>query len=1081
MVVDHPTGDLDAAVCTEVGTTEVSLRRTNDRYRDNLKDAEARLRDAKATDEQFEDLDKEAAAYYEVADRCEAIIDILKRRDPALKAAPTSPTRSHSARGASTSAPDPLRDLVKLPPQELAKFSGVYSDWPSFWDQYNSTVHSRTSLSKVLKFSYLRQSLTGEPYDLIKMVQVTDANYDTAVKLLQNRYSDQGMVLCETMDALYRAPSMRKDDITSLRRLLVTFTEKALGLRNVGVKDGWLFLAHTLRQKLDADTRRAYDLYQNDKKRWKIITATTPPPDPTVAPTTAELDREYDDLMAFLTERVQVWERSTTKATSSGHTTADNGSRRSDQRRNGSLSVRANVAQADSSKNSAFKCVICGVREFHYVSRCPVFLKKSPSDRRALLREKNCCYNCLAPGHRLGECKSKGTCRECHERHHTSIHIPKGKSTAAPVLAKPDPEPTTTEETTGEPPAEGQATPTVLAARGSVVFLFTVQMPCLDAYGGVANLRAMLDTGSQVDIITSTAAERLGLTLKPSNISIKGVGLGRSQRTVGAVDLTVLLPGDKQHTIQCDVLDQVVGELLTTRLPANFMDRFKGYELADPNFHTAKHIDVLIGMVHYPHLVLHERAQVDNLWLMHTVFGWAVTGRPSKYQAKKREPVVLSAAPTTFDGPGLYRDRDYLVAALNDNAVEDFARFWEVEEPPESSQPNYTVEQTLTVQHYEETTTYDPDGRPVVRLPFKEGATPLGHSKAQAVRRFLSMERRFIQDPIFHQKYKEFIKEFLDMGHLEVVPPDLPEPPDHKCFYLPHHGVLKDSSTTTKLRVVFDGSAKTSTGQSLNEALMTGPRTQQEIFKIMVRFRFHAVGLAADVAKMYRQIGLAPEDRDYQRLIWRDDPNGSLSVLRLTRVIYGIRSSAFHAVYALQKAADDIEYWFSLKRAIRDDFYVDDFLGGASSVKEAKALQSQIVKTLAKIQMPIRKWSSNSQELLDSIPPEDREEATVEVARNECGIKTLGVGWNTKRDVFSFVVPRALKDHPVLTDLPAGLKITRRKLLAAIATVFDPLGWLAPLTVRMKILFNNRGEKRPDGTMSSVLEQWNSSDSGSST
>ena len=225
-----------------------------------------------------------------------------------------------------------------------------------------------------------------------------------------------------------------------------------------------------------------------------------------------------------------------------------------------------------------------------------------------------------------------------------------------------------------------------------------------------------------------------------------------------------------------------------------------------------------------------------------------------------------------------------------------------------------------------------------------------------------------------------------------------------------------------------------------------------EIFKIMCRFRFHEVGLAADVAKMYRQIGLHPEDRDFHRLVWRDDPNKTLSVLRLTRVIYGIRSSAFHAVYALQNVAKAVEDG-AVRRAIHDDFYVDDFLGGSSSPRFDKLLRKDILDALSIIQMPIRKWSSNSQEVLDSIPEEDREESTVEVARNECGIKTLGVGWNTRRDVFSFVVPRALKDHKVLTSLPLEVKITRRKLLAAIATVYDPLGWLSPLTVRMKILF----------------------------
>ena len=87
--------------------------------------------------------------------------------------------------------------------------------------------------------------------------------------------------------------------------------------------------------------------------------------------------------------------------------------------------------------------------------------------------------------------------------------------------------------------------------------------------------------------------------------------------------------------------------------------------------------------------------------------------------------------------------------------------------------------------------------------------------------------------------------------------------------------------------------------------------------------------------------------------------------------------------------------------------------------------------------------------MLDSIPEGDRETGTVTVAPDECGIKTLGVAWNTGRDVFAFIVPDKLIAH-----VPAaGNTITRRQLLAMIATVFDPLGWIAPLTVKMKILF----------------------------
>ena len=111
-----------------------------------------------------------------------------------------------------------------------------------------------------------------------------------------------------------------------------------------------------------------------------------------------------------------------------------------------------------------------------------------------------------------------------------------------------------------------------------------------------------------------------------------------------------------------------------------------------------------------------------------------------------------------------------LVSEPTDNSVADFSRFWEAEEPPppQTHTPAHTPEQTATIHHYDDTTTYTLDGRPVVRLPFIEGAASLGHSKAQAVRRFISMERRFAADPVFRDKYKEFIQEFLDKGALRV-------------------------------------------------------------------------------------------------------------------------------------------------------------------------------------------------------------------------------------------------------------------------------------------------------------------------
>ena len=176
---------------------------------------------------------------------------------------------------------------------------------------------------------------------------------------------------------------------------------------------------------------------------------------------------------------------------------------------------------------------------------------------------------------------------------------------------------------------------------------------------------------------------------------------------------------------------------------------------------------------------------------------------------------------------------------VTDNGLQDFQRFWETEEPPNIAVRLLKKEEKECRDHYDDTSTRSPDGRVIVSLPFRAGSPSLGHSKSQAVRRFYSMEAKLHREPKFKEKYVEFMREFISMGHLELVPLDSEEPDVTKCFYVPHHGVLKESSTTTKLRVVFDASAKTSSGVSLNDSLLTGPRIQDEIFKILVRFRFY--------------------------------------------------------------------------------------------------------------------------------------------------------------------------------------------------------------------------------------------------
>lgn len=158
-------------------------------------------------------------------------------------------------------------------------------------------------------------------------------------------------------------------------------------------------------------------------------------------------------------------------------------------------------------------------------------------------------------------------------------------------------------------------------------------------------------------------------------------------------------------------------------------------------------------------------------------------------------------------------------------------------------------------------------GQYIVKLPFKKNVNELGESYSRALNRFYSLERSLLKNREHKDQYCEFMKEYEELGHMtEDKNASLNE-----GYFIPHHSVLKQSNLTTKFRVVFDASAKTSTGISLNDKLMTGPNIQEDVFSLLVRFRSHAYAIAADIDKMYRQIALDFEDRKYQKILWRKD------------------------------------------------------------------------------------------------------------------------------------------------------------------------------------------------------------------
>ncbi|XP_061386945.1 uncharacterized protein LOC133321887 [Musca vetustissima] len=370
--------------------------------------------------------------------------------------------------------------------------------------------------------------------------------------------------------------------------------------------------------------------------------------------------------------------------------------------------------------------------------------------------------------------------------------------------------------------------------------------------------------------------------------------------------------------------------------------------------------------------------------------------------------------------------------------------FWEQEELVESRK--LTPEEISCEDFFKNNYTRGSDGRYTVALPFRSqiiGKSPpvFSHSDFSALKRLKQVESKFSKDPNFAYEYKKFMDEYESLGHMEKIGP-YPQSIQPHGYFLPHHGVVRESSSTTKLRVVFDGSSKRLPSSSLNEELFPGPALQNDLPTIINRWRRFKIGFRSDLEKMFRQIKVVESHQKYQQILWRNS-DSNIYIYKLQTVTYGTSSAPYLSIRVLhQLAQDETEKFPEACKILKTDTYVDDIISGADSESEAIFLQENLVQLLSAGGFNLRKWTSNSTELMSHIPEDFREKSNVFDLNEPNVVKALGLGWNTEHDTFSFEV-----------NFPIKANVTKASLLSDAAKLYDPLGWLAPVTIQAKIYF----------------------------
>ncbi|XP_075150557.1 uncharacterized protein LOC142224660 [Haematobia irritans] len=319
---------------------------------------------------------------------------------------------------------------------------------------------------------------------------------------------------------------------------------------------------------------------------------------------------------------------------------------------------------------------------------------------------------------------------------------------------------------------------------------------------------------------------------------------------------------------------------------------------------------------------------------------------------------------------------------------------WELEDLPRRA--ICSPADTFCEENYKNTTYRDSDGRYVVTLPIKpelKEQVLLGHSRKSCLKQFNRGEASLLRKPETKLMYDGVIKEYLDLQHMRPV--SSTSPSDQTVCYLPHHTVINPDKLTSKLRVVFNASHKTSNGKSLNGILYVGPILQLEL--------------------VYRQIRVNSAHTPLQRIVFRDSPQKDIQDYELQSVTFGVNCAPYLAIRTLLQLADDSENDYPhAAHILRKCMYVNDVLTGYHDVATAVESRDQLVRVLSSARFELRKWTSNELAILELLPADHLVDAKLLAFVEASSSKPLDISWN--------------------------------------AQLFDPVGWLGPVIIVAKII-----------------------------
>ncbi|XP_058448825.1 uncharacterized protein LOC131428801 [Malaya genurostris] len=662
-------------------------------------------------------------------------------------------------------------------------------------------------------------------------------------------------------------------------------------------------------------------------------------------------------------------------------------------------------------------CFACNKQ--HKTTECPTFLKSNVEERKAILIKHKACFNCCNyANHRLKTCLFKKRCevKGCTGKHHTLIH----QNSENSILVS-------------EKKEKGAEKVHYHEEKGKV--LYQIIPVTLKNNDKQVDVLAFLDPGSSTTLILEEVARQLGISGKQKPLTLSWTN-GEEQVDKGSEEISVRIKGYKGKTY----LLEKVRTLKEMSLPTQSIRKkqlVKSYPyLSDVEFsdYGNEKPKLLIGLPHsnIMRAIDTRSGRFNEPIAQKTKIGWVIYGTQMDDRKQNNFLMMINNDETSEEKSMKEMMRSYF-------STEEFG----VMVP---SKPLMSKQDERALQIMKDTINYT-NGQYEIGLLWKEDNVSLPDSYQVALSRLKGQEKRMRENPELRRWYNDKILEYESKAYVRKLNREELMQDSRRTFYIPHFSVTNPNKIPRKPRLVFDAAAIIK-GQSLNSKLLSGPDATTSLLSILIRFREGKLAVTGDIQEMFHQVKIKKDDQNSQRFLYRLAEEEDMCVYVMQVMTFGATCSPSCAQYVKNQNA--IKFQIDYPKAVTaiiENHYVDDYLDSFDSIDEAKETVGNVIKIHAHGHFNIRNFVTNSKDLKNSLS-EDKimhKEEIVLGDDEQSYEKVLGVYWNVVDDTIRYRVK--------MSDLPEWP--TKRQLLSASMSVYDPLGLISNVTIKSRILIQD--------------------------